>query len=864
MEDLLERLKAALAGRYAIEREIGSGGMATVYLAEDLKHHRQVALKVLRPELAAALGPERFLREIEIAAQLHHPHILPLYDSGEAHGFLYYVMPYVEGESLRDRLEREKQLAIDDALQAAREVADALSYAHSRGVIHRDIKPENILLESGHAVVADFGIARAIDQAGGEKLTGTGLTLGTPAYMSPEQAAGSKDLDGRSDLYSLGCVLYEMLAGQAPFMGPTVESMIHQHLTVEAPNITGVRPAVPAHVAATLERALSKTPADRFSPVALFAEALEPRGSVALTSASAAPVQRRFSWERMTLLAILVVVVAAGGFVAARRLLAPTAAGTTDAPRIVVLPFENLGAAEDEYFADGITDEITARLAALSSLSVISRQSAMQYKGLNPSMAEVGEELDVQYVLEGTIRWSRDGESNRVRVTPQLIKVDDDAHVWAKVFDEDLVEVFVVQSAIAGQVAHELGVVLDPVASRTLTKVPTSNLEAYDFYLRAKVYEDQSYGEAGIQVGANLCRRAIDLDPGFMEAYALLAHLHLGMYWFGYDRSLDRIALAKNLADSALTLSPDGAEAHLALGYYYYWGYRAYDEALRHFTRATELSPNDPESPKGLASVYRRQGRMEDARTEFERWVSLDPRSPTAAYNLAETYHLLHDFTAAREMLERAIALQPGFSWAPVELLSVLIGWRGDTIAAREVAQLATAREQPPGWPQRYWWFSGALYRILGMEYAAALQRIFAAEFGGDTVAALLARAQYAEARAYLEPILADGEGESRHYGQLAVAYAGLGRTSDAIREAQHAVEQMPFERDAFDGAEAVGNLAQVYAMTGDVARAVERLEILLSRPSRLTVAWLHLDPVWDPLRNDPRFQALLERYGNQ
>ena len=248
--------------------------MATVYLAEDVKHHRRLAVKVLRAEIAAVLGAERFLREIETAARLNHPHILPLHDSGEADGFLYYVMPYVEGESLRDRLAREKQLPLDDALQIAREVADALSYAHSHDVVHRDIKPENILLESGHAVVADFGIARAITAAGGENLTETGIALGTPTYMSPEQAAGSKELDGRSDLYSLGCVLYEMLAGQPPFTGPTVGSIVHQHFVAEPPSITSIRPAVPAAIAGVLGRALAKTPADRFSPAAQFAEAL--------------------------------------------------------------------------------------------------------------------------------------------------------------------------------------------------------------------------------------------------------------------------------------------------------------------------------------------------------------------------------------------------------------------------------------------------------------------------------------------------------------------------------------------------------------------------------------------------------------
>jgi eukaryotic-like serine/threonine-protein kinase len=268
------RLAPALSDRYRIERELGQGGMATVYLAQDLKHHRQVAIKVLRPELSAALGAERFLREIETTANLRHPHILPLFDSGEADGFLFYVMPYVEGESLRDRLKREKQLPIDDALRITREVADALSYAHSKGVIHRDIKPENMLLESGHAVVADFGIAKAISAAGGQTLTRTGMSVGTPQYMSPEQAAGESDLDGRSDLYSLACVLYEMLAGQPPFSGSTAESLVHQHLVVDARPITQLRPAVPPAIADALTRALAKNPADRFSPAAHFAAAL--------------------------------------------------------------------------------------------------------------------------------------------------------------------------------------------------------------------------------------------------------------------------------------------------------------------------------------------------------------------------------------------------------------------------------------------------------------------------------------------------------------------------------------------------------------------------------------------------------------
>jgi serine/threonine-protein kinase len=278
MEDLIARLKSALADRYQIERELGHGGMATVYLAEDLKHHRKVAVKVLKPELAAAIGPERFLREIEIAAQLTHPHILPLHDSGEAEGFLYYVMPYVEGESLRERLSRERHLPVEDAVSITTAVASALDYAHRHEVIHRDIKPENILVHEGQALVADFGIALAVSVAGGERLTETGLSLGTPCYMSPEQATGEQQLDQRADMYSLGAVLYEMLAGEAPHSGPTAQATIARVLADEPERLSTHRRTVPPHVEAAVHKALEKLPADRFHTAAEFAAALAQPG----------------------------------------------------------------------------------------------------------------------------------------------------------------------------------------------------------------------------------------------------------------------------------------------------------------------------------------------------------------------------------------------------------------------------------------------------------------------------------------------------------------------------------------------------------------------------------------------------------
>jgi serine/threonine-protein kinase len=477
MDDLLGRLKSALADRYAVERELGSGGMAIVYLAEDLKHHRKVAVKVLRPELSAALGPERFLREIEIEARLTHPHILPLYDSGEAGGFLYYVMPYIEGESLRDRLDREKQLPVEDALEITRDIAAALSHAHSHDVIHRDIKPENILLSGGEAVVADFGIARAVTEAGGEKLTGTGVSIGTPAYMSPEQATGSEDLDGRSDVYSLGCVLYEMLAGEAPFTGPTVESIVHQHLTASPAFVTARRPTVPAEVAEALEKALAKTPADRFSMATEFADALVVVGTAqrAGTRPVAGAARRRRSAIAYSGIAILAAI---GAYtVISRTLGPPELAVAAETPKLAVLPFDNLGSPEDEYFADGITEEITSRIAEVSGLRVISRQSAIQYKDSEKTLREIGEELSVDYVLEGTIRTDRapDG-SGQVRVTPQLIRVSDDAHLWTDRYTAALEpgQIFQVQSEIAEQVAGALDVtLLEPERQRMWRRTTT-------------------------------------------------------------------------------------------------------------------------------------------------------------------------------------------------------------------------------------------------------------------------------------------------------------------------------------------------------------------------------------------------------
>jgi len=412
----MDRLSAALADRYRLERELGQGGMATVYLAQDLRHDRLVAIKVLRPELAHALGPERFLREIRTTANLRHPHILPLYDSGQAGAdLLFYVMPFVEGESLRARLDREKQLPLDEALRIAREVADALSYAHSRGVIHRDIKPENILLESGHAAVADFGIARAVDAAGGDRLTETGMAIGTPAYMSPEQAAGERNLDGRSDQYTLGCVLYEMLAGQPPFSGPSVESVIHQHLTAAPAPVTQFRPALPAEVAGALQRTLAKTPADRFSAVAQFAEVLGAAPRHVSDAVAPAPAGRRAPARRT----ILIVAAAAlllgvfGWWITHRRTAVPLADDV-----IAVAPFDVLDPALS-LWSEGMVDVLARNLDGAGPLRTVPPTYVIRRwngRADRASAAALGRATGARLTVFGQILATR-GDSVRVTAT---------------------------------------------------------------------------------------------------------------------------------------------------------------------------------------------------------------------------------------------------------------------------------------------------------------------------------------------------------------------------------------------------------------------------------------------------------------
>ena len=684
MTDARARLTTALADRYRIERELGQGGMATVYLARDLKHGRDVALKVLHPELAESMGRDRFLREIQLAAKLAHPHILPLHDSGEVGGALFFVMPNVEGHSLRDRMNAGR-MTVDDAVRITREVAGALDYAHRHDVVHRDIKPENIMLQDGHAMVADFGIGKAVSYGAGDTLTQAGVSVGTPAYMSPEQAVGEA-VDGRSDLYSLACVLYEMLVGEPPFTGSNVQAVIAKRFVQTPADVTALREGVARPVARALQRALSRTPIDRFDTGALFAAALAEPG-------------------------------------------APTSPAKAPEKSLAVLPFTSLSRdPEDEYFADGVTEEILNALSQLRGLQVAGRSSSFSFKGRNEDLRSVGAKLNVATILEGTLRRS----GSRLRITVQLIDAADGYQLWSERYERVIEDVFAVQDEIAATIAGRMRLSL-AAPSGAATRAPTRNLEAYELYLkgRALLYQRGS----SIPKGIECFRQAVALDAEYAHAWAGLADGFTTMAQGGFAKASDLIPRALEAARRALQLDPDLAEAHSALACATLLWERDYDLAGREFRRAMELNPHYVQARAwyGLWYLDWACGRSGEAHEVLTRLCEVDPLSGYAHTTLA--FHLMTSghFAESVEHARRGVALDPDSYLARWSLLGALYG-------AAQYEEAATVGERALEMSGRHGW-------------ALATQATLYADWGKmDRARELYAELTARSEREYLQP----------------------------------------------------------------------------------------------------------------
>ncbi len=660
----LERLQAALASRYRVVREVGRGGMATVYLAEDLKHVRQVAVKVLRPELAGALGPERFLREIQIAAVLAHPHILPLHDSGEVDGFVYYVMPFVEGETLHDRLVRQHQLPISEAVRIVQEVADALTYAHRLGVIHRDIKPGNILFMGGHAVVADFGVATAIGAAGGERITETGLALGTPVYMSPEQALGQDDIDGSSDTYALGCVLYEMLVGDPPFGGSSSQAVLARKLSEPAPRLATVRDTVSPALETAVHRALARIPADRFGTTAEFAAAVA--DAVASGGASdQIDARRRVSWTVPLLLAVLIIALIGAAWFLRGGLRGVVATSLGDAHRpaiIAVFPFENLGPADDEYFAVGMTDEIARRLAEVSGLGLVPSRAVKRYAHTQMTMREIGRELGTDYLLVGSVRWAgTDSRSRNARITVELVRAQDERQLWTTTYDRVITDIFKVQSDIAAQVIERMGVAPLEGESNRLSAHPTENREAYLLYLKGRYFWNKRT-EADIQTALDYFQRAVDLDPGYSRAWVGIADAWIFRGWYSRLAPRETFPKAKSAALRALEFDSTQAEAHASMAHILFEFDHDWPTAEREYRRAIELDPKYATAHHWYGGFLSAMGRHEEALQQALTARTIDPLSPIIQTWIGLRYYFAGKTDEAITEYRKALELDRDFA----------------------------------------------------------------------------------------------------------------------------------------------------------------------------------------------------------
>jgi TolB-like protein/tRNA A-37 threonylcarbamoyl transferase component Bud32/Tfp pilus assembly protein PilF len=606
----------ALADRYTVERELGRGGMATVYLAADRKHERRVALKILHPELALGLGPERFLREIRLAARLSHPHILSLFDSGEADGLLYYVMPYVEGESLRIRLEQEKPLGVEETVSIARAVSAALDYAHRHGVVHRDIKPDNIMIYQGEAMVTDFGIAKALVRSGDETLTETGLLVGTPTYMSPEQAAGDTDLDGRSDIYSLGCVLYEMLSGRKPFDGPSALAILAKQITEEPAPLRSLRSDIPEYLETLVVRAMAKDAKERLTAADLM-RALSDPGSIRPTSA-------------------------------------------VGASSIAVLPFLNLSAdPENEYFADGMAEEIINALTKVEGLRVTARSSAFSFKGKGEPGREIGRRLKVGAVLEGSVRRS----GSRIRVTTELISVADGYHLWSERYDREMVDVFAIQDEISRSIVDVLKVKLLRFSTTPLVQPPTEDLEAYTTYLKGRYFWNRRTPE-GLRKSIVLFREAQARDPGYALPYAGEADAYNVLGWWADLPPAIAFPAARTAAARAVALDPGLAEAYASQAFarlYYDWDWPS---AEADFKRSIALNPKYSIARQWYSQLLISSGRSEEARGQIRLAAELDPLSLIIQATVSLIAFYAGDFEGSIANGRRIIENDPNFGIA--------------------------------------------------------------------------------------------------------------------------------------------------------------------------------------------------------
>jgi serine/threonine protein kinase/tetratricopeptide (TPR) repeat protein len=863
--DLKRELQEAVGAVYEIERELTRGGMSRVFVAVERSLGRRVVIKVLAPELLSGISAARFQREIQVTANLQHPHILPVLSVGISGSLHYYVTPYVAGESLRARIDDKGALAVEDAVHILQDVADALAFAHERGVIHRDVKPGNVLLSGGHAILADFGIAGAMQQAAnGDRLTGTGHGIGTPGYMAPEQLAGDPTIDARADVFALGVLGYEMLCGNPPFGDPSLGGLALAYFT-EPRALDELRPAVPSEVAQAISRAMARNPAERFATAAEFSDALRP-----VTSSYRA--HKRSSRRVRFAVAALAILVLAGGTAALGRDRLALLRGSDDGVKMLaVLPFKNLGPPEDAYFADGVTEELTSRLASVTGLGVISRTSADQYRDSRKPLREIARELGANYVLEGSVRWERSskGGRDRVRVTPQLIRVRDDNHLWTRIYDEELSGVFDVQTKIAEQVTGALSVALAGDELHHVGARPTESLEAWDAYMRGeRLLAREGSNAASATRAIELLTEATTADPRFALAFAKLSLGHLMQYEHYYDRTGHRLLRARAAAESAFALNPTLPDAHLALGHVHE-STGEFERASAEYAIAERGRPNDFDILAATASLSMRRGQWDEGLKRLARAAKLNPRSPEANFTAAEGLAITHDYAGAAAHAKRGLAADPNIVGGHVLVALIDLLHTGDRARARAATEAIMVRfgaEQTAA--------SGGFDMLVGTldtTHLATLARVPISGFGGNPIAYYYWRTllfefwRPAAARAAADSLIraaqtlvAERPNDPGVHAAKGWLFAVKGLPDSAARSARQALELAPVTDDAFAWSGAAHQAAGTFVRIGDYDTAIDQLEQLLRAPSWISIPVLRTDPLWSRMRGHPRFERLL------
>ncbi len=876
---------------YKILEKLGEGGMGVVYKAEDTKLKRLVALKFLPENLIKdSDAKDRFLTEAQAAAALNHSNIITVYEINEYKNRVYIVMEFVEGENLKEKI-HSGPLKIDEVLRIVKQICKGLQEAHDKDVIHRDIKSANIMIEEkGQIKIMDFGLARLKNQPG---MTKVGSTIGTASYMSPEQGQGAI-VDHRSDIWSLGVVLYELVTGETPFKGEYEQSVIYSIINEVHEPLSSKCADVPEGLRQIINKTLAKNPENRYQKAAdllkdiiKLKEDSKSANSNLINDNFLKPVNIK-SKKYFISSTLIMTVIIIWLFILWQSKTNENGTKIQKTPdninqpsplkkKIVVLPFENLGSPEDEYFADGITEEITARLAGLKGLGVIARISAKHYKNTNKSARIIGKELGVDYLIEGTIRWQKLANgSNRVRITPQLIRTSDNTHIWAEVYDRDLIDIFAVQAFIAEQVASSLDITLLEGQRENLAIRPTKNMEAYSYYLKAKSLYAKDEKESTFLEALQKFKKAVNLDPNFAEAWASLSSVHSTLYWFYYDRSDQRIDKAKYAVEKAFELRPGFPLAHKALGDYYYHCKLDYKQALEQYTKARRGLGENSELFASIGYVKRRQGEWKDALDFQTKAYELDPRSPTIVRNLTETHVLMRNYQYAERLFKISYSLNlTNADIYSEQILNILL-WKGDT--KRGIKLLDEAF-------QRYFHLENSLFInshlllfMCNKNYKEALDRLssFSKESIDDQFVfipkALIiaqihqlnkqpsrAQVEFEKALRVLQFHLKKNPLDSRIHSSLGLVLAGLGKKAEAVKEGNLGVELMPIKKEAYRGFSRALDLAQIYTMIGKNKKAISQIEYLLSVPGYLSIELLRIDPKWDPLRNNPHFKKLLK-----